>query len=199
MCVCTAAVFSAAGIIKKGEIEMKSFPIDRTKILSIAIATVLSVTLLTGCFKKKAVVTSLATLETTTITTAESTTEEPTEPETSEPETTTTTALTETTKATTAETTKKKKSIKKTTKKTTNKNNKTTGKVKTTAYKATVYARVKLNVRTGPGTNYKIAKTLNKGDAIDVRGKTSNGWYKTINGNYVKAGLTTTKKPATTE
>lgn len=174
---------------------MKSFPIDRTKILSIAIATVLSVTLLTGCFKKKAVVTSLATLETTTITTAESTTEEPTEPETSEPETTTT-ALTETTKATTAETTKKKKSTKKTTKKTTNKN-KTTGKVKTTAYKATVYARVKLNVRTGPGTNYKIAKTLNKGDAIDVRGKTSNGWYKTINGNYVKAGLTTTKKPAT--
>ena len=169
---------------------MKSFPIDRTKILSIAIATVLSVTLLTGCFKKKAVVTSLATLETTTITTAESTTEEPTEPETSEPETTTT-ALTETTK--------KKKSTKKTTKKTTNKNNKTTGKVKTTAYKATVYARVKLNVRTGPGTNYKIAKTLNKGDAIDVRGKTSNGWYKTINGNYVKAGLTTTKKPATTE
>ncbi|MBE7069944.1 MAG: hypothetical protein E7386_05535 [Ruminococcaceae bacterium] len=69
-------------------------------------------------------------------------------------------------------------------------------KIKTTDYRAKVYAKNKMNVRSGPGTNYKIVKTLEKGDGIDVRAKTNNGWYKTINGNYVLASLTSKTKPA---
>ena len=156
---------------------MKSFKIDRAKLTATVIASILLISMLTGCFKKKPVVTSLApSLETTTtaITTAESTTEETT---TTEEETTT----------------KKKKKATTAPKKIT-----TVGKVKITAVRFTVYAKGKMNVRSGPGTNYKIVKTLNAGDGIDVRGKTNNGWYKTINGNYVLASLTTNKKPTNT-
>ena len=177
---------------------MKSFKIDRTKIIAVMTATVIMGSMITGC-KKKPVVTSLATTEATTtteITTAESTTEETTTEEettTTEEETTTTTTEEITTTTTEEETTTK------ATKKKTSAPKKTTtyvGKIKVTSYKAKVYAKGKMNVRSGPGTNYKIVKTLEKGDAIDVRGKTNNGWYKTINGNYVLASLTTTKKPA---
>ena len=37
---------------------------------------------------------------------------------------------------------------------------------------------------------------IEKGAGIDVRYKTNNGWYKTINGNYVLASLTVKTKPA---
>ena len=177
---------------------MKSFKIDRTKIIAVRTATVIMGSMITGC-KKKPVVTSLATTEATTtteITTAESTTEETTTEEettTTEEETTTTTTEEITTTTTEEETTTK------ATKKKTSAPKKTTtyvGKIKVTSYKAKVYAKGKMNVRSGPGTNYKIVKTLEAGDGIDVRGKTNNGWYKTINGNYVLASLTTTKKPA---
>lgn len=177
---------------------MKSFKIDRTKIIAVMTATVIMGSMITGC-KKKPVVTSLATTEATTtteITTAESTTEETTTEEettTTEEETTTTTTEEITTTTTEEETTTK------ATKKKTSAPKKTTtyvGKIKVTSYKAKVYAKGKMNVRSGPGTNYKIVKTLEAGDGIDVRGKTNNGWYKTINGNYVLASLTTTKKPA---
>ncbi len=54
-----------------------------------------------------------------------------------------------------------------------------------TEYYAAVYAVCNLNVRSGPGTNFDVVKTLNRGDRIDVIAKTNNGWYKTYNGNYV--------------
>ena len=174
---------------------MKRFNIDRTKILSIVTASILLLSLATGCGKKKAVVTSLTTMQTTTeLTTAETTTEETTTEETTTEETTETT--TELTTATTTEeetTTTKKKTVKK------KKATPTPGKIKITSVRFTVYAKNKMNVRSGPGTNYKIVKTLEKGAGIDVRGKTNNGWYKTINGNYVLASLTTKTKPASND
>lgn len=95
--------------------------------------------------------------------------------------TTTTTAATttkETTKATTAETTKEK-------------------VTESEVYK-TVYATTTVNVRKGPGTDYDKVKQVYSGDAIDVVAETSNGWYKTANGNYVKKSLTTGEKPKAT-
>ncbi len=184
--------------IRKVLLKMKRFNIDRTKILSIVTASILLLSIATGCGKKKAVVTSLTTMQTTTeLTTAETTTEETTTEETTTEETTETTTetTTELTTATTTEeetTTTKKKTVKK------KKATPTPGKIKITSVRFTVYAKNKMNVRSGPGTNYKIVKTLEKGDGIDVRGKTNNGWYKTINGNYVLASLTTNKKPTNT-
>ena len=184
---------------------MKRFNIDRTKILSIVTASILLLSLATGCGKKKTVVTSLTTMQTTTeLTTAETTTEETTTEETTTEETTTeettteetTETTTELTTATTTEeetTTTKKKTVKK------KKATPTPGKIKITSVRFTVYAKNKMNVRSGPGTNYKIVKTLEKGAGIDVRGKTNNGWYKTINGNYVLASLTTKTKPASND
>lgn len=186
--------------IRKVLLKMKRFNIDRTKILSIVTASILLLSLATGCGKKKAVVTSLTTMQTTTeLTTAETTTEETTTEETTTEETTTeetTETTTELTTATTTEeetTTTKKKTVKK------KKATPTPGKIKITSVRFTVYAKNKMNVRSGPGTNYKIVKTLEKGDGIDVRGKTNNGWYKTINGNYVLASLTTKTKPASND
>lgn len=183
--------------IRKVLLKMKRFNIDRTKVLSIVTASILLLSLATGCGKKKAIVTSLTTVQTTAeLTTAETTTEETTTEETTEETTTeetTTETTTELTTATTTEeetTTTKKKTVKK------KKATPTPGKIKITSVRFTAYAKNKMNVRSGPGTNYKIVKTLEKGDGIDVRGKTNNGWYKTINGNYVLASLTTKTKPA---
>lgn len=172
---------------------MKSFKIDRTKILSVATASLLITTILTtGCGKKKQPVVSLTTQATTTeITTAATTTEETTTEETTTEETTTEATTTEATTTTAEETTTTKKKVVKKATPTMNPKN-----IKLTAYKATVYAKNKMNVRSGPGTNYKIVKTLEKGAGIDVRYKTNNGWYKTINGNYVLASLTVKTKPA---
>lgn len=61
-----------------------------------------------------------------------------------------------------------------------------------------VYAKTTLNVRKGPGTEYDVVKNVYAGDQIDVIAITSNGWYKTYNGNYVKASLTTETKPTNT-
>ena len=62
----------------------------------------------------------------------------------------------------------------------------------------TVYATTTVNVRKGPGTDYDKVKQVYSGDAIDVVAETSNGWYKTANGNYVKKSLTTGEKPKAT-
>ena len=62
----------------------------------------------------------------------------------------------------------------------------------------TVYATTTVNVRSGPGTEYDVVKSLNAGDQIDVVAITSNGWYKTYNGNYVKSDYTTESKPTST-
>ena len=61
-----------------------------------------------------------------------------------------------------------------------------------------VYAKTTINVRKGPGTEYDVVKNVFAGDQIDVIAVTSNGWYKTYNGNYVKASLTTETKPTNT-
>ena len=61
-----------------------------------------------------------------------------------------------------------------------------------------VYATTVLNVRSGPGTGYDVVKQVNPGDQIDVVAVTSNGWYKTYNGNYVSADLTTQTPPTPT-
>lgn len=61
-----------------------------------------------------------------------------------------------------------------------------------------VYATTTINVRTGPGTDYDVVKSVFAGDQIDVVAITSNGWYKTYNGNYVKADLTTESEPTNT-
>ncbi|HUM23568.1 MAG TPA: SH3 domain-containing protein [Saccharofermentans sp.] len=71
----------------------------------------------------------------------------------------------------------------------------TTVQVTETDYFCTVYAASALNVRSGPGTEYDLVKQLNPGDEIDVIAQTRNGWYKTYNGNYVLASLTTTTAP----
>jgi len=61
-----------------------------------------------------------------------------------------------------------------------------------------VYATTTINVRSGPGTEYDVVKNVFAGDQIDVCAITSNDWYKTYNGNYVKASFTTQTKPTNT-
>ena len=114
--------------------------------------------------------------EATTETAAVSETEETTE--TSESETSETDAST---KATTAATTAA-----------------TTQAVTESDLQLAVYATTVLNVRSGPGTGYDVVKQVNPGDQIDVVAVTSNGWYKTYNGNYVSADLTTQTPPTPT-
>lgn len=69
-----------------------------------------------------------------------------------------------------------------------------------TAFKKTVYTRAVVNIRTGPGTSYKVVRKVKAWTAVNVVAKTSNGWYKTADGNYVKQSLTTlaAKKPTAT-
>lgn len=74
----------------------------------------------------------------------------------------------------------------------------TTEKVTESELYITVYATTAINVRSGPGTNYDIVKGLNAGDQIDVIAETSNGWYKTYNGNYVSKEYVSEKKPSAT-
>ncbi len=61
-------------------------------------------------------------------------------------------------------------------------------------YNAIVYATKTVNLRKGPGTQYESIRLLHRGDQIDVIGVTTNGWYKTIKGNYVIASCTQSKK-----
>jgi 3D (Asp-Asp-Asp) domain-containing protein len=93
----------------------------------------------------------------------------------------TTAATTETTAATTASTTAE-----------------TKEKVTEKELYLAVYATTTINVRSGPGTDYDVVKSLHAGDKIDVIAVTSNGWYKTYNGNYVKKDYTTESKPTNT-
>ena len=68
-----------------------------------------------------------------------------------------------------------------------------------TPYSAVLYASCEMNLRTGPGTEYSMVRVLSAGDEIDVVAETSNGWYRTVKGNYVKASLCTSEKPAEPE
>lgn len=74
----------------------------------------------------------------------------------------------------------------------------TTEKVTESELYITVYATTAINVRSGPGTNYDVVKGLNAGDQIDVIAETSNGWYKTYNGNYVSKEYVSEKKTSAT-
>ncbi|MBP5655034.1 MAG: SH3 domain-containing protein [Clostridiales bacterium] len=127
--------------------------------------------------------------ESVDVTGSDETSQDPTA--SSEEETTTTTAATTTTKAAEDTTTTKATTTKATTKATTTKST-------LVEYYTVVYAKGVINVRSGPGKEYDMVKQLNEGDAIDVIAKTENGWYKTINGNYVLQSLTTKEKPKVT-
>lgn len=61
----------------------------------------------------------------------------------------------------------------------------------------TYYTVGKVNVRTGPGTTYEIARELEAGSPVEVVAITANGWYKTVKGTYVLASLCTDTPPAT--
>ena len=127
-----------------------------------------------------------------TTTTTESETEEETEPTSETAETTT-----ETTEPT-EETTEPTEATTKATKAPTKVPTKGSSKITETAFKRTVYARAVVNIRTGPGTSYKVIRKVNMWKPISVVAKTSNGWYKTADGGYVKQSLTTLSAPKPT-
>lgn len=66
-----------------------------------------------------------------------------------------------------------------------------------TELSGTYYAIGEINVRSGPGTEYEITKTLAQGDAITVVFVTTTGWYRTAKGTYVRADMCTSTPPAT--
>lgn len=66
------------------------------------------------------------------------------------------------------------------------------------SFKKTVYSRAVVNLRTGPGTSYSVVRKVNAWKPINVIAKTSNGWYKTSDGCYVKQSLTTLASPKPT-
>ena len=124
---------------------------------------------------------------------------ESTEPSTSEGSTETSESTTDTsaTSESTTETTKE--TTKGTTKATTKPTTKETKQdITESELYIKVYATTTINVRKGPGTDYAKVKNVYKGDEIDVVAVTSNGWYKTYNGNYVKKSLTSETKPKNT-
>lgn len=63
-----------------------------------------------------------------------------------------------------------------------------TWKETTLDQQVTYYAKVTkgefLNLRKGPGTEYTKIGTLSRGQTVVVVARTSNGWYKTIDGFY---------------
>jgi len=64
-------------------------------------------------------------------------------------------------------------------------------------YSGDFYAKGEINVRSGPGTEYPVTKTLPAGSGITVVARTSNGWYRTAVGSYVNADVCTSTPPAT--
>ncbi len=63
----------------------------------------------------------------------------------------------------------------------------------------TLYAHVSagnfLRVRKGPSTDYEIAGTLTRGQAVVVVASTANNWYKTEDGYYVSGEYVKTTQP----
>lgn len=66
-----------------------------------------------------------------------------------------------------------------------------------TAKTGTYYATGNINVRSGPGTDFEIVKTLSAGSEIEITAVTSNGWYRTVKDTYILAKLCTSTAPAT--
>lgn len=108
------------------------------------------------------------------------------------------TTTSETTKESTTATTTTKETTKETKETTKPTTKETKQEITESELYITVYATTTVNVRKGPGTDYAKVKNVFKGDAIDVVAVTSNGWYKTYNGNYVKKSLTSETKPKNT-
>lgn len=75
-----------------------------------------------------------------------------------------------------------------------------TWKETTLDQQVTYYAKVTkgefLNLRKGPGTEYTKIGTLTRNQTIVVVARTSNGWYKTIDGFYASETYLS-KKPLT--
>ncbi len=67
--------------------------------------------------------------------------------------------------------------------------------VSETPVEGTFYAVGIVNVRSGPGTDYSVTRTLSLGDGVDVVAKTDNGWYRTVKDTYVLAQLFSASKP----
>lgn len=69
------------------------------------------------------------------------------------------------------------------------------GATAASAYAATAYATGSVNVRSGPGTGYRVVDQLNRGERVDVRGCQGNwcrvekagpdGW---VSANYLTSG-----------
>ncbi|MCR4774990.1 MAG: SH3 domain-containing protein [Saccharofermentans sp.] len=74
-----------------------------------------------------------------------------------------------------------------------------TWKETTLDQQVTYYAKVTkgefLNLRKGPGTEYTKIGTLTRGQTIVVVARTSNGWYKTIDGFYASETYLSKKPP----
>ncbi len=74
-----------------------------------------------------------------------------------------------------------------------------TWKETTLDQQVTYYAKVTkgefLNIRKGPGTEYTKIGTLSRGQTIVVVARTSNGWYKTIDGFYASENYLSKKPP----
>lgn len=66
-----------------------------------------------------------------------------------------------------------------------------------TSLESTFFATGDVNVRSGPGTQYDILKTLKIGDEISVVAVTSNGWYRTVKDTYVSKDVCSSTSPLT--
>lgn len=58
-----------------------------------------------------------------------------------------------------------------------------------TELSGTFYSNGDVNVRSGPGTGYSVARKLVRDEAVTVVARTSNGWYKLSDGGYVRSDL----------
>ncbi|MBO4604599.1 MAG: SH3 domain-containing protein [Clostridiales bacterium] len=173
-------VMSSAGIVSMMNYKARSDTIMQDE----RVGEILDETTTSGSVTEEMIIESpdSSTSETTTTTTTEDGTSTTTSSGSSSDATTTTSTSGETT----------------TSKATTTSSKSTTSHTTLKEYYTVVYARTVVNIRSGPGKEYDLVKQLNEGDAIDVVAKTENGWYKTINGNYVLQSLTTSEKPKTT-
>ena len=67
-------------------------------------------------------------------------------------------------------------------------------------FTATFYSMGSVNVRSGPGTNYSVVRKLTENEKVNVVARTTTGWYRLDDGNYVKGSLLSSqpiKAPAT--
>lgn len=161
------------------------------KVLSLAVALVMALTVFTGCGNS-------SNEEVTVASTDAEVTEAVAEATTTEEVTTTTEVTTEavttTTEATTAVTTEATTVTVATTEE-------TTSAYTVEEMSAVMYAKSSVNVRSGPSTDYDRIGHLDEGEEVTVTGLASTGWYRiSFEGGegYVSNNYLVTEKPATT-